>query len=67
MKITIKKKILADLLTRCLIGTTPTKDEMMKTLVNFTPKFNVQNPTEYNENFKNMIDDLAVVIDKYFD
>lgn len=67
MKINIKNKILADLLTRCLIGTTPSKDEMMKTLVNFTPKFDVQKPAEYNENFKNMTNDLAAVIGKYFD
>jgi hypothetical protein len=63
----VKMMILADMMTRCLIGEFPDEEDFMKTLENYKTRFSVQVPKEYNENFKDMANDLANVLGKYFE
>ena len=58
---------LANEVVRSLIGTYPTEETFHETLKYSKPRFSVNVPEEYNENYRAMVADFAKLINKYFE
>ena len=58
--------VLADELTRLLIGDPNGYKNFEHLLSLVSPNFNVQKPTDYNKNFADLRKDLIPVVEKYF-